>query len=1711
MRHKPACVVSLEDNLEELHRRQLLESLRPHILHSEAEKARNAPITLDDLKALCRQWKMDQRRNFWRMHPTQHDIVSALQDYVKENIRYSSTASSVAVSTIVASEKDENILSKTPLPPDHTKSSKEISPRAKNPDYFIHQDVSGRDGNGKALVLQSRFFSYPSHVSIVKNTALKLHVTRNTKKTPEKKEKPSKTTQNAQMLANGRTPINSLQEITGLCLLRESMNLETTSGVMKHRTLAGHLVRYSARADADFHLLPVKAVLIFLSVASSNDPLAVTRGLIALSNICSDSYVRSVLLKNGELQSITAFSSTIDGHWFSTLIFYYYSCDVDLEETASIIVLAVRRVISESISMRMLCIDTLNNVLFSSERFLAIELIITTTRLLTSEIAQLDNAVSLANCILNVMSNVCGLPQVHVLLLENGFLNMVTQMHLIAVDTNTSASKLIDQRLSDLMLAFLHEPEIADNLLQFAFIEFMADTLGDTTPHALNALCRCAAILSQSASYANHFRCESPVMPRIHNALKTLTMNSFTKQNFVFISAYFSNVCRYAPDTDMLEIGMEILPDLIRILKYYDSNGIGRMAVQSIQNLLVDDDLRLKFADVLITPLSIIIETHEDVSSVDAVFNLALNETCLSMLVDSNVHTILFSKLNTSSVSFRCECLQTLMNLVTDSRCLKFLAQNNIMHILHELVISEEMLWLDASRLVRVIVVLSSDQLVEKDIEIVLEILSHICGASTHVDIIIECSVILAQLSVLIPDFTSMDTVIKAIISISDSSSVMESVANLLFNVSCTTPSILIADTFYLNFMIQMMRTGSCTIQKSIGGALQSLCCHESCGNILMKYNLLSDFIVIALLLCTTPEIQCICNQSLCNLFSHESLRDFLLNSDVCWAMMSLSRNNGSEVRLPTASVFHNLSCTSENVFLLRKNLVLHFCHEMVSNTDNATDVLHGYVNAGLNIVLQLHKQLTPTELRHAWSIAVDVITFHSESSLCLQSIRLLLKVTEVNLEYGVQEFIACKVDELLFSSSRVWTRDPATVVDLTRFVVLLSNYIPFVKAIKWSVIQLMLETILKSSTGVLPEAMQNMTLVMFNYSNHSDNSLAYLDSYCFGSLALYTFTSPLRTHESRDILSAIMLWMIVSELHTLNGEFSSLVTTDFMRAVFSQCHANAHSSKLPNILRLTQISITNLDTAACMIDSGLFQYLSSEVLHSKSVSRQVQESCGVFLLNLSCQVPLRSKIADAEGISEFVLALLDTLDEDVCLHMGVSLFYLAEGYLSDDVQLSPQFVQNIATEIVALNRKHEGIATLSKKLLGLVLDRYSGSAGIHPTHVIGMYQSMQAEKKLTVNDFLMNLKHLDRTHPAVVPHDVISNPGLLMYSSTSRLNKFIDSNATFTTSFAGERCLMDVSLLLKVAANTSTILSTAKRFTGVEITPGPTKNVYSKVLKLYPRIFIDKDEAVGLPLQALAVQEDTQMKINRLRKFNRQINSSTEAPMESAKTQYIERRRDSVVRTASSKSDRKLTTSNDCADEDVEEDSAVEVNVPPPLVRQQTRLEQFRSSRGLKDAKFLASIIGAREEDVVADLTLSPASRRKPSFMNCNSKRELLLAGAYSIRDIHTDEKELMEELRQEESGDVLDNSNTIVAKSDAHGGSKAEEVSQAPMRGEVLKQNEIIQNQTVEIEIPFENLVFDQSEAGPAYGDVSPDVPEQTGEEEDEYEEEEYGDDDE
>lgn len=78
--------------LDELKRRDDLESLRPHLIEEQCFPATKNPdnciITMEELKKLARMWKLNERRNFWKMHAERNEMVVALLEYAEQNLSY---------------------------------------------------------------------------------------------------------------------------------------------------------------------------------------------------------------------------------------------------------------------------------------------------------------------------------------------------------------------------------------------------------------------------------------------------------------------------------------------------------------------------------------------------------------------------------------------------------------------------------------------------------------------------------------------------------------------------------------------------------------------------------------------------------------------------------------------------------------------------------------------------------------------------------------------------------------------------------------------------------------------------------------------------------------------------------------------------------------------------------------------------------------------------------------------------------------------------------------------------------------------------------------------------------------------------------------------------------------------------------------------------------------------------------------------------------------------------------------------------------------------------------------------------------------------------------------------------------------------------------------------------------------------------------------
>jgi hypothetical protein len=185
---------------------------------------------------------------------------------------------------------------------------------------------------------------------------------------------------------------------------------------------------------------------------------------------------------------------------------------------------------------------------------------------------------------------------------------------------------------------------------------------------------------------------------------------------------------------------------------------------------------------------------------------------------------------------------------------------------------------------------------------------------------------------------------------------------------------------------------------------------------------------------------------------------------------------------------------------------------------------------------------------------------------------------------------------------------------------------------------------------------------------------------------------------------------------------------------------------------------------------------------------------------------------------------------------------------------LSPRLVQAFAKEILA-SFKSENIVRLTKQILATVLDKYSGGQGIHPSYVYTMYQDIQSQRATDVSDLLLHLKVLEMGLVLDKPKFVYSNPELRVYSddhTANGFNKFRNLVVKWETSSCRVRSQMDLSLLALVSVTTSEFLSTPKRYLITEIAPCPPLHTYKKIQKVYPRVFVERDDGTTLTFHTI-------------------------------------------------------------------------------------------------------------------------------------------------------------------------------------------------------------------------------------------------------------------
>ena len=322
--------------------------------HCFAKNAENDAITNEEFKKLAKAWKLNDQRNFWKNHAAQDDLIDALLRYKNDNFSMRETPQQVAFQ---------------PTPP----TSYRPSPKEK----FTLKNYCGarnRDKNPDLLCLHSRHTDFPDTQTNVRKSVERwrgedFHMKDPRRKTPEVMNKRA---------TNTRLENSGSQMAT-------AVEKSHQNRVQKHRSLAKLLLNFSANPEnikkrvggpeSATTTLNSKSIETFINVAESKDPEIVSDCIIAISNISMYPSVRTLLYEGNAISKVSNLLNHIPlkgskANWASLLLFYYFSCDKDIEDRVYNAGGAFIHTCSQSPDpeIKLVALYTLNNLALCIER-----------------------------------------------------------------------------------------------------------------------------------------------------------------------------------------------------------------------------------------------------------------------------------------------------------------------------------------------------------------------------------------------------------------------------------------------------------------------------------------------------------------------------------------------------------------------------------------------------------------------------------------------------------------------------------------------------------------------------------------------------------------------------------------------------------------------------------------------------------------------------------------------------------------------------------------------------------------------------------------------------------------------------------------------------------------------------------------------------------------------------------------------------------------------------------------------------------------------------------------------------------------------------------------------------------------------------------------------------------------------------------------------
>jgi hypothetical protein len=351
--------------------------------------------------------------------------------------------------------------------------------------------------------------------------------------------------------------------------------------------------------------------------------------------------------------------------------------------------------------------------------------------------------------------------------------------------------------------------------------------------------------------------------------------------------------------------------------------------------------------------------------------------------------------------------------------------------------------WNDVSLMLLAVVAFAAKDLKEEEEISIVRILQIICVEGVPDKVLENCSNVLKYVSVRFAPFEHLSPVVRSIlnIAIAEREDVIENLSNVLYNMTCSSANIdrMLKDSEYVDTMIHIMRNGNLEVQENIAQCMRNFAANPKCVEILLRTDILSDLIVIALLRTSSEEIKVVCSEAFYNMLCHDGTRLRLLKGDLWWAVMRLCRTDSDQVRNTCARALFDLSTEACNVAPLRVHHILSFVRDISST--GSEEFLHMCMRSVHNLVRQYgvagDQPIANNEVIATIRIGTQMLSRMTQLNYVRDTIVLLLHCAHPSTicEGAAQEFVHLYIVDVFDRTKAIWGTDRQCRIYVSRLL----------------------------------------------------------------------------------------------------------------------------------------------------------------------------------------------------------------------------------------------------------------------------------------------------------------------------------------------------------------------------------------------------------------------------------------------------------------------------------------------------------------------------------------------------------------------------------------------------------------------------------------------------------------------------------------------------